>query len=167
MVLPLPPPYSTLASAVYLPHPAPPCAGLTATPNANRRVGDTFFYVPRDLAARLAYTFRVKDERDIKAIALHDLSDFLPHARIRYWLRGEYESNTAIAPNPLFFQTGRDGALLASRPCSARPVSVPWAPDGKKVWAEALGSASSHAAEAQALLGSFEYSTPRAEARLG
>ena len=76
MPLPLPQPWSKHAGSVLLPHPAPPCARLTQTPNAHRRVGDTFFYVPRDLYGRLRYAFTIKDEFDIKSIALHDLADF-------------------------------------------------------------------------------------------
>ena len=166
MDLPLPAPATAAAAAVLLPHPAPPCARLTATPNGHRRVGDTFFYLPADLYARLAYALRVKDALSIKPIALHDLGDFLPHRRLRFWLAGEYESNTAVAPNPLFFQTGRDGATEQSKPCAVRPVSVPWAPDGKAVWAAALESARVNAQEARGLLGSYEY-TAHGAARLG
>ena len=156
MPLPLPAPWSPPASFVHLPHPAPPCGGLTATPNGHRRVGDTFFYVPRDLYGRLQYAFAVKDELDIKSIALHDLSDWLPLERLRFWMRDEYQSNTAIAPNPLFFQTGRDGATSKSQTCAVKPISVPWAADGEAVWAEALQSAR---AQAHRLLGSYPYAS--------
>ena len=54
-------------------------------------------------------------------------------------------------------QTGRDGALPASKACAIKPISVPWAPDGAKVWAEALRSAREHAADAERLLGSYVY----------
>ena len=152
--LPIPPPWSDHAAAFHVPHPAPSCGGLTQTPNGNKRVGDSFFYVPRDLHERLAYAMEAKDELYLKAIALHDLADWLPTDRLRYWMRGEYESNTAIAANPLFFQTGRDAATKRSRPCAARPDSVLWAENGSAVWAL---ETTAEGQEGPALVGSFPY----------
>ena len=159
--LPLPAPFSAEAFAVHVPHAVPSCGGLTATPGQRRRVGDTFLFVPRELNDRLRYALEAKDEANIKALALHDLADWLPTKRLRFWLEGEYESNTAVASNPLYFQTGRDAATPASRKCSQRPISVSWGKDGKAVWAAERKSAEEgERAGNSRLVGSFRYTYP-------
>ena len=89
------------------------------------------------------------------------MADWLPTKRLRFWLEGEYESNTAVASNPLYFQTGRDAATPASRKCSQRPISVSWGKDGKAVWAAERKSAEEgERAGNSRLVGSFRYTYP-------
>ena len=152
--LPLPLPWTAAASAFHVPHPAPSCGGLSATPGGLKRVGDSFFYVPRDLHERTGYAFEAKDELYLKAIALHDLADWLPADRMRSWMTGRYESNTAIASNPLFFQTGRDAAKeTATTPCAPRPDSIRWGADGLAVWKAQMATRGGGGK----LVGSFEF----------
>ena len=97
---------------------------------------------------------------NLKVIALHDLTDWLPLERMRVWMSGSFESNTAIASNPLFFQTGRDAASERSKQCSTRPDSVLWrgkggSPDGQAVWDSQILSAKMNAEQASLRVGSF------------
>ena len=165
--LPLPPAWTPLASSVHVPHPTP---GVSAT--THQKVGDIFFLIPRDLFERMRYVLETKDELGMQD-GLHDLADWLPRGRMRYWVPSQHETNTNIAPNPLFFQTGRDGAVDCAgdavrpdEPCAARgPWStgggwakiVTWGDDGDAVWASQLAAARRHAARVSDVLGSHPY----------
>ena len=130
MVLPLPLPYSPLASAVYLPHPAPPCAGLTATPNGHRRVGDTFFYIPRDLAARLQYAGPCTPSPYTPTPCSPPIHPVLPTDRMPNMAGTPSKSRTRSVSSPLRSTTSPTfcRARVSATGCAASTSRIPPSP---------------------------------------